>query len=194
MDEPLSQLDGARRAEILPFLERLAHEAGVPILYVSHAVDEVARLADQMVVLSEGKVIASGPIEDGVRPHRPRRSHRAPRGRRGAQRRGRRPRAGFRADAAQPRRRRPGRAVARPQTRSKRCASASAHATWRLRCRAPTDLSIRNIIAAEVMAVEFEEGAFAEMLLSRQGSICGPASRESRPSSLAWRRGGASSP
>ncbi len=64
MDEPLSQLDGARRAEILPFLERLAHESGVPILYVSHAVDEVARLADEIVVLSEGKVAAAGPIED----------------------------------------------------------------------------------------------------------------------------------
>ena len=64
MDEPLSQLDGARRAEILPFLERLAHEGGVPILYVSHAIDEVARLADQIVVLSEGRVLASGPIEE----------------------------------------------------------------------------------------------------------------------------------
>ena len=64
MDEPLSQLDGARRAEILPFLERLAHEGGVPILYVSHAVDEVARLADSIVVLSEGRVVAAGPIED----------------------------------------------------------------------------------------------------------------------------------
>ena len=64
MDEPLSNLDGARRAEILPFLEKLAHEGGVPILYVSHAVDEVARLANSIVVLSEGRVVASGPIED----------------------------------------------------------------------------------------------------------------------------------
>jgi molybdate transport system ATP-binding protein len=64
MDEPLSNLDGARRAEILPFLEKLAHEGGVPILYVSHQVDEVARLADSLVVLSEGRVVASGPIEN----------------------------------------------------------------------------------------------------------------------------------
>ncbi len=64
MDEPLSNLDGARRAEILPFLETLAHESGVPILYVSHAVDEVARLADSIVVLAEGRVVASGPIEE----------------------------------------------------------------------------------------------------------------------------------
>ena len=64
MDEPLSNLDGARRAEILPFLEKLAHEGGVPILYVSHQVDEVARLADDIVVLAEGSVVAAGPIEE----------------------------------------------------------------------------------------------------------------------------------
>jgi molybdate transport system ATP-binding protein len=64
MDEPLSQLDGARRAEILPFLERLAHQGGVPILYVSHVVEEVARLADSIVVLSEGRVVTAGPIEE----------------------------------------------------------------------------------------------------------------------------------
>ena len=64
MDEPLSNLDGARRAEILPFLEKLAHEGGVPILYVSHAVDEVARLADSIVVLNEGRLVAAGPIEE----------------------------------------------------------------------------------------------------------------------------------
>lgn len=67
MDEPLSQLDGSRRSEILPFLDGLAHEAGVPILYVSHALDEVARLANFMVVLSDGKVVADGPIDDVLR-------------------------------------------------------------------------------------------------------------------------------
>lgn len=67
MDEPLSQLDGARRSEILPFLDVLAHEAGVPILYVSHALDEVARLADFLVVLSDGKVVADGSIDDVLR-------------------------------------------------------------------------------------------------------------------------------
>ncbi len=67
MDEPLSQLDGARRSEILPFLDALAHEAGVPILYVSHALDEVARLADFMVVLSEGQVVAEGSIDEVLR-------------------------------------------------------------------------------------------------------------------------------
>jgi molybdate transport system ATP-binding protein len=61
LDEPLASLDDARRAEILPYLERLRDEARVPMLYVSHAVDEVARLADQVVVLDRGQVQAQGP-------------------------------------------------------------------------------------------------------------------------------------
>lgn len=64
MDEPLSALDEARKAEILPFIERLRDEAGVPIVYVSHAVSEVARLADTLVVLDGGKVTASGPAAE----------------------------------------------------------------------------------------------------------------------------------
>ncbi|CAN5913389.1 molybdenum ABC transporter ATP-binding protein [soil metagenome] len=64
MDEPLASLDEARRAEILPYLERLRDEAGVPILYVSHSVTEVARLATTVVILTEGKVTAVGPVAD----------------------------------------------------------------------------------------------------------------------------------
>lgn len=64
MDEPLAALDGGRKAEILPYLERLRAETGIPILYVSHALDEVARLADTIVVLDEGKVAAVGPAEE----------------------------------------------------------------------------------------------------------------------------------
>ena len=64
MDEPLASLDEARRAEILPFIERLRDEAGVPILYVSHSVAEVARLATTVVILSEGMVTAVGPVQD----------------------------------------------------------------------------------------------------------------------------------
>ncbi|MBP2550483.1 molybdate transport system ATP-binding protein [Neorhizobium galegae] len=60
MDEPLSALDEARKAEILPYLERLRDELDLPILYVSHSVSEVARLADRVVVLAEGRVAASG--------------------------------------------------------------------------------------------------------------------------------------
>lgn len=64
MDEPLASLDEARRAEILPYIERLRDEAGVPILYVSHSVAEVARLATTVVIMSEGKVTAVGPVLD----------------------------------------------------------------------------------------------------------------------------------
>ncbi len=64
MDEPLASLDEARRAEILPYIERLRDQAGVPIVYVSHSVTEVARLATTVVILSEGRVTAVGPVLD----------------------------------------------------------------------------------------------------------------------------------
>jgi molybdate transport system ATP-binding protein len=61
MDEPLASLDDARKAEILPYIERLRDETKIPIVYVSHSVAEVARLASEVVVLSAGRVTASGP-------------------------------------------------------------------------------------------------------------------------------------
>ena len=61
MDEPLAALDEARKAEILPYLERLRDEFRLPILYVSHSMSEVARLATTLVVLESGRVLASGP-------------------------------------------------------------------------------------------------------------------------------------
>jgi molybdate transport system ATP-binding protein len=67
MDEPLAALDEARRAELLPYLERLRDEAGVPIVYVSHAVAEVARLATTLVLLDRGSVTACGPAGDILR-------------------------------------------------------------------------------------------------------------------------------
>ena len=62
MDEPLAALDLARKHEILPYLERLHDELSIPVLYVSHAPDEVARLADHLVVMEAGRVLASGPL------------------------------------------------------------------------------------------------------------------------------------
>lgn len=62
MDEPLAALDSKRKSEILPYLERLHDELDIPVLYVSHAQDEVARLADHIVLLSDGRALASGPI------------------------------------------------------------------------------------------------------------------------------------
>ncbi len=64
MDEPLASLDETRRAEIMPYIERLRDEAGVPILYVSHSIAEVARLATTVVILSEGKVAAVGAVTE----------------------------------------------------------------------------------------------------------------------------------
>lgn len=62
MDEPLAALDARRKSEILPYLQRLHDELDIPVLYVSHSQDEVARLADHIVLLSDGKALASGPI------------------------------------------------------------------------------------------------------------------------------------
>ena len=62
MDEPLAALDAARKAEILPWLERLRDETHLPILYVSHALTEVARLATTIVLLEEGRIVRSGPV------------------------------------------------------------------------------------------------------------------------------------
>ena len=63
MDEPLAALDAPRRAEILDFLERLRDVARVPVLYVTHALDEVDRLADTLVLLDAGRVLAAGPVD-----------------------------------------------------------------------------------------------------------------------------------
>jgi molybdate transport system ATP-binding protein len=63
MDEPLAALDAARRAEVLPFLARLRDAARLPIVYVTHALDEVDALADQLVLLEAGRVMAQGDVE-----------------------------------------------------------------------------------------------------------------------------------
>lgn len=64
MDEPLAALDLKRKAEILPYIEKLPGTFGVPVIYVSHAIDEVAQLALRMVVLSNGAKIAEGGVSD----------------------------------------------------------------------------------------------------------------------------------
>lgn len=63
MDEPLAALDAPRKAEVLPFLARLRSAARIPILYVTHALDEVDALADRLVLLESGRVLAEGPVE-----------------------------------------------------------------------------------------------------------------------------------
>jgi len=62
MDEPLASLDTARKAEILYYIERLRDEVRVPIVYVSHSIDEVVRIADTVVLLADGRVARAGPV------------------------------------------------------------------------------------------------------------------------------------
>jgi molybdate transport system ATP-binding protein len=64
LDEPLAALDLKRKKEILPYLERLHDELEIPVLYVSHSPDEVARLADYLVVMTNGSVVAEGPLQE----------------------------------------------------------------------------------------------------------------------------------
>ena len=168
MDEPLSQLDGARRAEILPFLERMTHEAGVPILYVSHQVDEVARLADSLVVLSEGKVVAAGPIEDVFG----RIDLGAATGRHEAGAILVAEVAGEEPDFALTRLLAGGAELVVPSLQR------NIGAKVRLRIRSqdvalaltpPENLSIRNVIPMEIVTVDMNDGAYAEILLIASG-------------------------
>ncbi len=64
MDEPLAALDAERKAELLPYLERLHRELQLPVVYVTHSMDEVARLADHLVMLQAGRVQAAGPLAE----------------------------------------------------------------------------------------------------------------------------------
>ena len=64
MDEPLSALDLPRRSEILGYIEALPDLFGIPIIYVTHAIDEVARLADRIMLMNRGEIVAAGPAQD----------------------------------------------------------------------------------------------------------------------------------
>ncbi len=64
MDEPLAALDRDHKKEILPFLERLHRHTHIPIVYVTHNFDELVRIADHLVLIEEGRILASGPLEE----------------------------------------------------------------------------------------------------------------------------------
>lgn len=64
MDEPLAALDVRRKAEILPHIERVAALFGIPVVYVTHSVEEVVRLAGRMIVMADGDVVAEGPVAE----------------------------------------------------------------------------------------------------------------------------------
>ena len=64
MDEPLANLDGAHRRQIMPYLAELRRALDIPVLYVTHQVDEIIQLAEQIVVMEAGRVMADGPVEE----------------------------------------------------------------------------------------------------------------------------------
>ena len=64
MDEPLAALDPGLKGDILPYIERLRDAEGIPIVYVTHTIEEIVRLADTLVLMSEGKVAAVGPVDE----------------------------------------------------------------------------------------------------------------------------------
>ena len=64
MDEPIAALDRARRDEILPFLDRLHSALSIPVIYVSHSIEEVIRLCDYLLVMERGRIIAAGDIQE----------------------------------------------------------------------------------------------------------------------------------
>ncbi len=64
MDEPLASLDQRRKEELLPYLDRLHDELSVPVIYVSHSIDEVSRLCDHLLLIDAGKIVASGELHE----------------------------------------------------------------------------------------------------------------------------------
>ena len=162
MDEPLSALDARRKAEIIPYIERLPRDFGIPILYVTHNVDEVTRLATRIVLLSEGRVIANGGAIEVL------------------ERTDLMPLAGYleagavlearsiehrngmtTLDVGGQSLRVPGTAIA-PGSRLRLRIQARDVA---LATRAPEGLSIRNILRARILSIEVVDEIFAEILL-----------------------------
>ncbi len=188
MDEPLASLDAARKAEILPYIERLRDEMKLPIVYVSHAVDEVARLADTLVLLVEpARWSPAGRSTSVLARARPAPLHRT------ASRRALSSRArGLQRGAD--------RTSASSSTRPDGCAVPQLHqpvgSEVRLRVRArdvalavgdPGRLSIRNRLAATVTAIAAGPPPMVEVGLDAGGmpliaSITREAARVARPS------------
>lgn len=69
MDEPLAALDQERKQEIVPYLERLQQHLAIPMIYVSHALDEVVQLADHLLLMENGTLVGEGPVSDLLHGH-----------------------------------------------------------------------------------------------------------------------------
>ena len=168
LDEPLSALDLRRKAEIIPYIERLRDELAVPIIYVTHSLDELSRLVRNVALMSEGRIVAVGPLQETMA------------------RLDLQPMTGrFEAGSV---------LEARVQGHDRRYAltllevagqalrmpriDAAPGSTVRLRVRArdvaialspPGGISIRNVMAGRIAAVEAEPGAFAEVAIDLGG-------------------------
>jgi molybdate transport system ATP-binding protein len=170
MDEPLSALDLKRKAEIIPYIERLRAETAVPVLYVTHSIEELSRVAGSVVLLSEGQVAAVGSIEEIM------------------QRLDLHPLTGrFEAGSVLDARvlghdRKYALTVleiAGQQLRMPEVA-APAGSSLRIRVRArdvalalgkPREISIRNVLSGRIAAIEVEAGAFAEVSVDIGGPL-----------------------
>jgi molybdate transport system ATP-binding protein len=67
MDEPLASLDGARKNEVLPFIRKLSTQLSIPVLYVSHSIEEILSIAEKILVLIQGRLKAAGSAEEIVK-------------------------------------------------------------------------------------------------------------------------------
>ncbi|MGH6913618.1 MAG: TOBE domain-containing protein, partial [Geminicoccales bacterium] len=170
LDEPLSALDLRRKAEIIPYIERLRDELAVPMIYVTHSLDELSRLVRNVALMSEGRIVAVGPLQETM------------------QRLDLQPMTGrFEAGSVLEAQVRghdrryaltllevAGQALRMPQI------DAPAASTVRVRVRArdvaialtpPEGVSIRNVMAGRIAAVEAEPGAFAEVAIDLGGPL-----------------------
>jgi molybdate transport system ATP-binding protein len=170
LDEPLSALDLRRKAEIIPYIERLRDELAVPIIYVTHSLDELSRLVRNVALMSEGRIVAVGPLQETMArlDLQPMTGRFEAGSVLEARVRGHDPRYALTLLEVA------GQALRMPRI------DAAPGSTVRLRVRArdvaialspPGGISIRNVMAGRIAAVEVEPGAFAEVAINLGGPL-----------------------
>jgi molybdate transport system ATP-binding protein len=168
MDEPLAALDDERKREVLALIERLRDEFKVPIVYVSHAIEEVARLAARVVVLAGGRVVAAGSVDEVFGPSETQAGE--SRFARSSILSGRI--AGLHAGYGLTEIAHPGGTIwlagpAGPNGREVRIVVRATDVT--LATTRPRDLSVRTILAGTVAAIESENGPLAAVTVDLKG-------------------------